>query len=757
MGGALPEGAAWSRLKSLWGVDIKEEYRLELIMEQLECGRRPGVFLGTLDEIENKDLQAISRIMLKIKPQGDETESEFLEIDMKILDKTFNRNISPKDEIVLTGKTLENNQKIFFEVTIQQKQYILVYFKPILDQSSFKKKPNKLISLAEMAMFKYMNNLLVIQDAKLKPDYVKAFLKLNAIGRVYDKEKKSSNEAMIFNNFDFLKEDDSSAVLNETTVHKMSTLWYNYQLCKSCGMFIDNLTLSSAVEQGDSLLFDTTSIFLKSLKPGPIFLFNVLSGIALSNILFNNLIFTTAVGALDISGVDLKNVSRIFSNLSGCDVVVPHHDFLQKFMAVDDDESSKNITATIITDKVECDVFIQKFQNIPWSIWYKIDEMVYNKKRLETVMKSIITEYNSTKKIENKPTPLIFCGVHLHLFEKEDGQNGTYKPLMIKAGKVELEFFTIEPNDSLRHTRVLNESCILFDEHGETFVYSPSARMIKFRVSKKTKLNVLYWVKKSDDEGARNEIPQEHTIYSIENNVLNTTQKDTMEEMISIESYQEAVNTNKMIYDSRFNSKKTYYTEQMENIPSSSDSYPINEKSITVTPEIHQIAQPNQIYNAISIPRSNIPQNVIPVQVNTPQTPHTPEINIHAIQTIPIQQPRPIISNQPYVNPTPPHLPLFPLYLEGNQIQVKTQMGYQRVFFSHGTNGIYTLWVKKYDELGRFTYEILIAPSFIEFALNGMPTDCCFSIDHAKNVLTVYRFNGIGYTFFKSEPIVKYT
>jgi hypothetical protein len=164
----------------------------------MEVGKA-GVFLGTLDEVDNSVLRPLSRTVLKIKDM--ESKENGLEIDLKILSRTLNEKLDVNSGIILKGETLEESKQILFSIKIGNQNFTLVFLKPILSETGSK---HKLTSLAQINVQKYIHNKEIIEKFISEQNIKNAFLNLNAVGRIYDKVKQTSYEAIILDDYDFL-------------------------------------------------------------------------------------------------------------------------------------------------------------------------------------------------------------------------------------------------------------------------------------------------------------------------------------------------------------------------------------------------------------------------------------------------------------------------------------------------------------------------------------------------------------------------
>lgn len=350
------------------------------------CGRA-GVFLGTLDEVSDAIAKPKRRITLRIV----ESDTKVLYLDLKILDDRLNTLFRGNDQVRLTGTSKEEQEKATHEILINGVRYNMVYFMPNVVGGGDSHTQARLYSMAERAFGVSIGNGNVILLLK-KPEYQQYFTAPIAYGRIYEQNKKSSYEIMIFDSFTVNDDFYSDLTLSDNFMIRVRFLVDVIFLFMGSNVFLESCTLSSLRRFENAIRIDSTATMLKMIAKKETYASHISLSISLSNALFNNVFIMKALKVSRIQEVNFKFIREKMSTLTGFHFIVPHSDFLDGFGNLRSNTEFNKKIIEIIPVESERTSFYDEIFKVDWNALYRIFS---RSEQLKAFMQSVIDSYNS--------------------------------------------------------------------------------------------------------------------------------------------------------------------------------------------------------------------------------------------------------------------------------------------------------------------------------------------------------------------------
>jgi hypothetical protein len=683
------------------------------------CGRA-GVFLNSSDEINPNGNRIYVKIrnLSKVSLQQDQESEMYADLYIHDLNDPILKSYS--SDIVVEGENKAGDYTNYFKVKLGTEKMILILYQPFVLRSfeyqDRRGAGNKMaVTLAyDCIRNLYHNRNLVTSNLRSgKRSYTgEEFLTVFAHGRIYTNSKQTrkleSNEIALTENYEETELEEKLRSANIASFTPLALMIRQLFLFHQSGVFLGTPILENVKRVGKGYKWDLSQFSMREFtnNGNNVIFINTLICIDICNFLFNNKYFFGEIGIDNLSKLEIWRIKQS-SPEEVRSLMVFSPELLLKPEYIKDTVSCIRILKEEY-DKLfssQGDVafrrMIQEISSIDWGKTTRYLINVQNLKNLFTIAIQAHTEGKPIKKVV-KQTDTFGREIYPDIFESVKE-----KPLQHDSGLV---YKDTEAKIQIFFKNI--DRYVIFYEKEESgnlkeFIFSSESQKYFYR--------------------SRNSMFMDKTFntpieFLLESEELILKCKDLNGQLHIISTY-------KFLGNSQLEVRE----EQLPPITTPFGGG-INPAAAAAPSSIVEIKRPSETSNSV-------------IQI-------TPYQNQSLVQ-MPVNHPNSAVSNQTPVNQYNPTSRLFQLRSHGNDIQVNTRRGYQRVLFKQELDGRYTLWVRNHD-LGASTFEMLITPSnIIPYAVNGAAAGY-FSIDQASNNLFFYTFNGSSYQYFRSEPIVIY-
>ena len=666
-------------------------------------GRRAGVFLGTVDEIDHN----VYRVYVKVTNNSKKSNAE-LHSDLQIHHEGFG---SPNSDIIINKELKSTKEMKFYDAKNASMKFVLVYYRPIVkriqDYNEDGKDKKKNITLAQEYVINELSNTVQIRMnlATGKKSYdMDDFIKIYAHGRVFAKEGDKIIES------DEITLDESSVDLDyiEDSLIKgdsgafvpLVALARKLILLHMGGLIVGNPSLTNIKLADSKYKWNSPTLRIRHIPNDThILVRNLLRCIDLCHLLFNNRYFLDQIGINDISRLEMW---RILNRAPGeiRSVIVFSTDVMLKTLQITDQKScifilKESFHKLYNGEHIEMfDGILRGFYNINWTDVAAYLLNAVNMENLFTIAIRAHTEGKPVKKSNGnygfedyqnpfstvRATPIVHDGGYVYT------DSGGGKTLVFKNILHQTEFYEMDSDGNISEYILPETPVFLYADRGVVFTDKKSGSPIGF-------------------------------YYTDENLILEVELQNKSKKVIS--KYKFVHNTQILEFDE-----------------------PIPVKSIPFGGYVGLRTNDYKTTQDVN------PSSVIEVIRSQPEI--QPAVHQPVVYYI---SPPPAANNQIVLHTPQNNGARLPLNYLQKQIQVQTKRGYQRVFFTFDVHGNYTLWVNSHVN---GVYEQLQVSPLQSFAIDGMATNLFFSIDAINKNLNFFQQTPNGLMTIRQEPLWRY-